>query len=234
MGRSIDEYIERTSRASCVDEVRSLFLSALQARGYENLVYSSTRDGIVAEIVWAEFPEGSVEAYRENRWERIDPVLHFSAKARRPFRWDDVTQAVPLARAQKVFMEECRALGVHSGFTVPFHGPDRQVDIISVSARHKGPETDPARLYALAAQSWLRAVELREPIRLPERTILSARELECLRWVKEGKTNWEIGMILSISEKTVEFHLRKSLHKLGAPNRIMGVVVAIQRGLLPL
>jgi DNA-binding CsgD family transcriptional regulator len=234
MSARVDDYIECTRHASSPGEVRSLFLGALQARGYENLVYSSTRNGTVDEVVWAEFPHGSVEAYRENRWERIDPVLHFSAKARRPFGWDEVTRTMPLSRAQKAFMEECRALGVHSGFTVPFHGPDGQVDIISMSARRERPEADPAELYALTAQAWLRVGALREPIRLPERPLLSGRELECLKWVKEGKTNWEIGVILSISEKTVEFHVKRTLQKLGAANRILGVVLALQRGILPL
>jgi DNA-binding CsgD family transcriptional regulator len=45
---------------------------------------------------------------------------------------------------------------------------------------------------------------------------LTSQELECLRWCKEGKTNWEIGEILTISEKTVEFHLSNSMRKLGA------------------
>ena len=28
----------------------------------------------------------------------------------------------------------------------------------------------------------------------------TARELECLKWTMEGKTAWEVGQILSISE----------------------------------
>lgn len=36
---------------------------------------------------------------------------------------------------------------------------------------------------------------------------LTEREREVLNWVIQGKTNWEIGMILGISERTVRFHL---------------------------
>jgi DNA-binding CsgD family transcriptional regulator len=63
---------------------------------------------------------------------------------------------------------------------------------------------------------------------------LTAKEIECLRWCKEGKTNWEIGEILSISEKTVEFHLGKSMRKLGASNRITAVMLGIKRGVIEL
>ncbi|MCK1384563.1 helix-turn-helix transcriptional regulator [Bradyrhizobium sp. 21] len=63
---------------------------------------------------------------------------------------------------------------------------------------------------------------------------LTSQELECMRWCKEGKTNWEIGEILAISEKTVEFHLTNAMRKLGAANRISAVVQGIKEGLIPL
>src|ERR1044071_2667229 len=48
---------------------------------------------------------------------------------------------------------------------------------------------------------------------------LSARELECMRWVAAGKTDWEIGTILSISGTTVKFHVDRGRAKLGARTR---------------
>src|SRR5689334_19892436 len=63
---------------------------------------------------------------------------------------------------------------------------------------------------------------------------LTAQETECLRWCKEGKTNWEIGAILAISAKTVEFHLANAMRKLGAANRITAVVIGIRRGIIRL
>jgi DNA-binding CsgD family transcriptional regulator len=63
---------------------------------------------------------------------------------------------------------------------------------------------------------------------------LTVKEIECLRWCKEGKTNWEIGEIVSTSEKTVEFHLSNAIRKLGACNRITAVVIGIKCGLISL
>jgi DNA-binding CsgD family transcriptional regulator len=68
----------------------------------------------------------------------------------------------------------------------------------------------------------------------PEAAALTPRELEILRWCKEGKTRPEIGEILAISHKTVEFHLCNLMNKLGASNQITAVVMAIQRGLIAL
>lgn len=63
---------------------------------------------------------------------------------------------------------------------------------------------------------------------------LTAKERQCLQWCKEGKTNWEIGEIMAISEKTVEFHLGNVMRKLGAANRITAVVMGIKHGCIQL
>jgi DNA-binding CsgD family transcriptional regulator len=68
--------------------------------------------------------------------------------------------------------------------------------------------------------------------RIPAR--LTRQETECLCWCKEGKTNWEIGEVLLISEKTVEFYLGHAMRKLGAANRITAVIRGIKRGFIVL
>ena len=60
---------------------------------------------------------------------------------------------------------------------------------------------------------------------------LSDREMEVLRWLKEGKSNWEISMILKISERTVKFHVKNICTKLDVINRTHAVVVAMERGI---
>jgi len=50
-------------------------------------------------------------------------------------------------------------------------------------------------------------------------SILSSREAEISRWVARGKTNWEIGQILGISDKTVKTHMQNILGKLKASSR---------------
>jgi DNA-binding CsgD family transcriptional regulator len=48
---------------------------------------------------------------------------------------------------------------------------------------------------------------------------LSERERQVLQWVRQGKTNHEIGQILSISPLTVKNHVQKILRKLNVSNR---------------
>jgi DNA-binding CsgD family transcriptional regulator len=49
---------------------------------------------------------------------------------------------------------------------------------------------------------------------------LSAREREVLHWVREGKENGEIALILSMSRHTVKDHLKRIFEKLEVPNRL--------------
>ncbi|MDH2348801.1 helix-turn-helix transcriptional regulator [Bradyrhizobium sp. SSUT77] len=62
--------------------------------------------------------------------------------------------------------------------------------------------------------------------------VLSAREKECLRWVEEGKSSWEIGVILKVSDNTVNFHLKNAMRKLGVTSRIQCVIKARRLGLI--
>lgn len=55
---------------------------------------------------------------------------------------------------------------------------------------------------------------------------LSPREAEVLHWIAEGKSNPEIGKILSISVRTVEKHVETVYRKLGVENR-MGAVLRV-------
>jgi len=54
-------------------------------------------------------------------------------------------------------------------------------------------------------------------------TLLSVREKDIMHWVKEGKTNVEIGMILDISAFTVKNHLQRIFKKLDVMNRAQAV-----------
>jgi len=62
------------------------------------------------------------------------------------------------------------------------------------------------------------APEEKPPDGLPGQT-LSSRELEIMDWVKMGKTNYEIGIILNISTFTVKNHLQRIFRKLDVTNR---------------
>jgi DNA-binding NarL/FixJ family response regulator len=63
---------------------------------------------------------------------------------------------------------------------------------------------------------------------------LTAREVEVLHLMASGKTNRDIGNVLSISEDTVKVHVKHIMEKLGADDRTAAVVIGIRRGMIHL
>ena len=97
-----------------------------------------------------------------------------------------------------------------------------QDDLLAViRSVHAGKRQVPAEVAALLAEH------------LGEEN-LTARELEVLQLVRDGYKNKQIADRLSISENTVNFHLKNIVDKLGANDRTHAVTIAVRRGLLPL
>jgi DNA-binding CsgD family transcriptional regulator len=62
--------------------------------------------------------------------------------------------------------------------------------------------------------------------------LVSARELDCLKWTAAGKTALEASIILGISERTVRFHLNAAREKLGCVTTTQAVAKAIAHQLI--
>ena len=73
--------------------------------------------------------------------------------------------------------------------------------------------------------------KLTERMRLPE---LTAREMEILRCMVQGRSNQEIAATLFIAEGTVKVHVSNILGKLGVSDRTQAVTTAVKRGLVGL
>ena len=67
---------------------------------------------------------------------------------------------------------------------------------------------------------------------VPPTTQLSARELDVLRLVAEGRDNADIAAALYISPKTVKNHISNILMKLQIDNRIQAAVYAVRSGIV--
>ncbi|MDB5983291.1 MAG: hypothetical protein JWQ69_4306 [Pseudomonas sp.] len=74
-----------------------------------------------------------------------------------------------------------------------------------------------------------KAANRRQAIPFPP---LSIRETEVLRWSAEGKTAEDIGLILHLTERTINFHIANAIKKMGASNKTSAVVQAVLCGVL--
>lgn len=61
---------------------------------------------------------------------------------------------------------------------------------------------------------------------------LTARELEVLQYVAQGKTNKEIAKILAITDYTVKAHIASILRKIGVKNRLEATLATVVKGVI--
>jgi LuxR family quorum-sensing system transcriptional regulator SinR len=61
---------------------------------------------------------------------------------------------------------------------------------------------------------------------------LSSREREVLCWAQQGKTYWEIGSILGITERTVKFHVARIKQKLDVVSTAHAIAKAMRTGII--
>ena len=63
-------------------------------------------------------------------------------------------------------------------------------------------------------------------------SILTVREMDILKWIYLGKSNFEIGAILKISPLTVKNHVQKILRKLNVVNRTQAIGKSLELRIL--
>ena len=61
---------------------------------------------------------------------------------------------------------------------------------------------------------------------------ISAREKQVLKWLRKGKSSWDISQILEISERTVNFHINNIMKKFDAITRTQALAIAVENGLI--
>jgi LuxR family quorum-sensing system transcriptional regulator SolR len=185
-------------------------------------------------VIWSStYPQDWLDCYFGNHYLAIDPVLQGLSRQDAPMTWADTT-----ADGDGRFWEDARAHGINHGWAVASYGRHMTIGMLSL-ARSASPITAPELAKTEMKLVWLSqvvhsliaAVELQK-IADPSAYTLTKREREILRWSAAGKTADEIASILSITERTVTFHVTSALTKLNAVNKTQAVAKALLLGLL--
>jgi DNA-binding CsgD family transcriptional regulator len=167
---------------------------------------------------------------------RRDPVLQHCKRHGVPIIWD---QATYVGAGQLDLWEEQASFGYRTGIAMALHLPEGRHFVLGVD-RDQALPADANELQRVVADLQLFAVHAQDAAQRlllpralqPESPALTPRELEALRWTMEGKTAWEVGAILGISERTAVLHVNNAMHKLGCINKHQAVLKALRLGLI--
>ncbi len=181
-------------------------------------------------------PQGHSEAALNPASFKRDPVMQRLKKISVPFAYD---QDLYVREGAGDLWEEQAKFGYSTGISVALHLQNHKHFLLGVDRRDALPQ-DVEVVTQLLASLQLLAVHAQDAaLRLlgvqndgAEVPRLTGREIEVLRWTMDGKSAWAVGEILSVSESTVNFHLRNVFRKLGSSSKHQAVLKAMALGLL--
>lgn len=181
------------------------------------------------------YPEAWQAHYFNQHYQDIDPVVTLTPLLAKPFSWQQLLAGDQLNAKQRQVFAEAADSQLRHGLSVPLHGPWGRVAVISFASPHADglSAADFRHFYLLAHQFHAVMEDLGATALPPEAaTSLSMRERDCLSWTAQGKSSWDISVILGISQNTVNFHLKNALRKLRANSRMVAALKAVRLGLI--
>ena len=197
-------------------------------------------EGLKPQLMFGSLDHDWSMHYRERGYMFTDSSLQHSLISKYPFFWSEQWRSDRINSASKrMFAEASHDFDVGDGLVVPIHSDDGAISIVSMVGERPICTDEVRRGLGLAAMYLHdKAGKLRGKIDYkaaddPVKKV-TPRQLDCLQWVAEGKSDWEISQILSISESTVHNHIEGAKRSLGVSTRVQAVVAASRRRLLVL
>ncbi len=160
------------------------------------------------------------------------PLVLYGMRVSVPFRWRDAY--VNLSEDQVKHVERSRSFGLHYGLCFPMLQVRSAPGTMTLGRRTDFELClrDLVGLEILVRAVFDKMMELTEMPKEKKHLTISDREREVLTLVAQGKTNWEIGAVMSISEYSVRDYLKSLSIRLGTTNRTHTVTKAIRLGLI--
>jgi Autoinducer binding domain len=158
----LDAFVDAVGRCKTADDLFAVFRRDIEAEGFQNIAFSQLGTDEGFEIPFLSVPDGAASVYFSENFAEHDPVLITAKQSAAPFTWAEVISKLDLARPARRVMEVCRDIGLHSGITIPMHGPGRRCDLFSLSLRDKR-SLDRTRMNIITMKSyavWLRYYEI--------------------------------------------------------------------------
>lgn len=176
------------------------------------------------------YPPAYNDRYRKKNYSTIDPIMAHCHKSMLPLLWQkEVFDEAPQ------YWEDAQSFGLCFGWSLSAHDQRHNQSVLSVARSKNKVSTD--EFYKTAGQTiWLcnlmHTLTLERGFTKTDDIKLTARETEVLKWSAAGKTAADVACILTLSQSTVNFHIRSIITKLNSSNKAGAIAIAAMKGLL--
>lgn len=229
------DFVAKMDQVSTAKEVAELFNTYSNQLGFTNttcLRVPEVGEDLGQCFLHNSFPMEWVKHYSDKGYIQQDPMVKEVFLNYQPFTWSEALERRVIGVPERQIMNECGEFGMKNGFIVPIYQASGYTGLVSLAGAEVSITEDTRNAVTLACVylhnrlSTLRRSEANLEFNLTE------RELECLRWAASGKSDWEIGQILLISAKTVNYHIENAKRKFGVATRVQAIVAALRLGRL--
>ena len=217
---------------------KAAIADAANALGFERVSAFLAFDQIAEDtqfiLTVANYPTAYLAIAEDRERIKRNPVMQILKRENVPVAWD---QAFYRRYGEEDLWVEGAAFGYKAGIGTALHMPNGRHHAFGVSRDEPLPE-DAEQLHDLMAQVHLLGCHAHEAASRLFRPVptcdvaLTDRELACLQWTAAGKTAWEVGQIVHLSERTVVAVLSGATKKLDCVNKHQAALRALQRGLI--
>jgi LuxR family quorum sensing-dependent transcriptional regulator len=228
------DFVDAVERATTPADVEICFRASIAQAGFGTYLMCGLPDAKTEfrnRVIANGWPAEWSQLYVADNFAGNDPVERHCLRSVDPFEWRHAPFDPQTEPAARTIMQRAADFGMKQGFCVPIHYGDGSGAGVSIAGERPdfGPGVRPAmHLMALYAHHRVRSLVRRPKPRVDP--ILTKREREVVQWALAGKTDWEIGVILKISERTARAHMASAAKKLHAGNRTSTVVQALRCG----
>jgi len=187
-------------------------------------------------IVVSNWPDYIIKHFDRSNWLSICPLMNAFKYVTKPteFRLDSLIGTDPDAMDCNIlkFINASKASGFDFNIVSNVQENNEALGLVIFSGM-ESPQTtiDFQRIEEFSKEIFIQA-NRQEQVTEIKKQALSNREHECLLWTSQGKTSYEIGMILGLSENTINNYLVSACRKLRAVNRPHMVSIAIREGVI--
>ena len=182
-------------------------------------------------LALTDWPEEWYKRWLEKGYAIHDPITQYLLKSRRPFLWS--TAYAHASKYGEKITNESREFNFKDGIVFPITTGFGPLGCVSI-----GTDTvdlkpgDYGLLDLVAIHCYMHLEKLNGVDEGFNEVNLTKRETDVVYFVAEGKTNWEIGKILSLSQHTITEYLANISKKLNSCNRAHTVSQAIKGGFI--
>jgi LuxR family quorum-sensing system transcriptional regulator SolR len=229
-GDHIFEQIEAIQMAPSLLKLLDVVEQHIQTLGFEYFSYGHRGHTPVAapklELI-SNYPSAWSAKYQKESYFEQDPTILHALKTTAPLVWkeDTFSQAPELK-------EDAALFGIEFGWSQATRSTSGVSMLtlvrpsIPLSDAEIRSNTPNLMWFTQTLNDALEKFILESPLTVPE-VSLTNREAEVIRWTADGKTSYEVSVILGIAERTVNFHLNNVMVKLNSHNKISATVKAM-------